>query len=179
MQIGDSLMKWRRIAITSLMTVAVLAAVFSLTRRTEAQTTNQLAGTYRLISIKLTLSATGETIDVMGKAPKGYIIYGKDGRMMVLYVNDERPNPKNLDAVTDQERVDLFKTMNAYSGRYDFDGKVVTHHIEVSGNQTWTGTHQVRNVKFDGKRVILTTNPQVTSFGGKVGVVVNTWERVD
>jgi hypothetical protein len=172
-------MKWRRIAILSFMIVAVLAIVFGLSRRTQAQTNSQLAGTYRLISIKLTLSATGETIDGMGKSPNGYIIYGRDGRMMVLYVNDERPNPRNLDAVTDQERVALFKTMSAYSGRYDFDGKVVTHHIDVSANQTWTGTHQVRNVKFDGRRVILTSNPQVTSFGGKVGVVVNTWEKVD
>jgi hypothetical protein len=179
MQRKDYPMNWKRIAFASLMAAAVLATVFGLSRRSQAQATNQLAGTYRLVSLKLTLSSTGETIDVMGKAPKGYIIYGRDGRMMVLYVNDERPNPKNLQAVTDQERVDLFKTMNAYSGRYDFDGKVVTHHIDVSGNQTWTGTDQVRNVKFDGRKVILTTNPQVTSFGGKVGVVVNTWEKVD
>jgi hypothetical protein len=48
------------------------------------QTTNQLVGTYRLISYQRTIVATGETEDIFGKVPHGYITYGRDGRMMVL-----------------------------------------------------------------------------------------------
>jgi hypothetical protein len=116
---------------------------------------------------------------MFGKAPQGYIIYGRDGRMMILYVADKRPQPKDLATMTDQERVDLFKTMQSYSGTYEFDGKKVTHHVDVSWNQMWTGTDLVRNVRVEGKRVILTTMPAPSPLDGKVNVAVLTWEKVD
>jgi hypothetical protein len=172
-------MKWQRIAIATVMAVVVLAAAIGFTHRTQAQVINQLAGTYRLISFKTTVVATGETKDAFGKAPQGYIIYGRDGRMMTLFVKDERPKPNDLATMTDQERADLFKTMTAYSGTYDFDGKTVTHHVDVSHNQIWTGTNLVRNVTFEGRKVVLTTVPAPASFDGKVSVSVLTWEKVD
>jgi hypothetical protein len=88
-------MKWQRIAIAPVMVAIVLAAI-GFNRSTQAQTTNQLAGTYRLISFQRTVVATGETTEPLGKAPKGYIIFGRDGRMMVLLVGDNRPTPKDL-----------------------------------------------------------------------------------
>ncbi len=172
-------MKWQRIAIATVVAVVVFATAIGFSRRTHAQTTNQLAGTYRLISYERTIVATGQTANSFGKAPQGYIIYGRDGRMMVLMVKDERPNPKNLATMTDQERADLFRTMIAYSGTYEFDGKTVTHHVDVSWNQNFTGTDQVRNVRFEGKRVILTTSVKPLSTDGKVGMSVLTWEKVD
>jgi hypothetical protein len=80
--------------------------------------------------------------------------------------------------MTDEERVTLFRTMNAYSGTYDFDGKMVTHHIDVSWNQIWTGTDQVRSVQFEGRKVVLTTMP-ATFSDGKMYVLVLTWEKLD
>jgi hypothetical protein len=180
--IGDKkeiLMKWKRIAIATLMVVAVLATAFGFSRHTHAQTTNQLAGTYRLISYQRRVLATGETTNSYGKAPQGYIIYGRDGRMMVLLVKDERPKPTDLATMTDQTRADLFRTMIAYSGTYDFDGSQVTHRVDVSWNQIWTGTDLVRNVRFEGRRVILTTIPAPSPIDGKVGMSVVTWEKVD
>jgi hypothetical protein len=172
-------MNWKRIAIATVVAVVVLATAIGFTRHTQAQAINQLAGTYRLISHKSTVVATGETKDIFGKAPQGYIIYGRDGRMMVLIVKDERPKPRSLETMTDQERADLFRTMAAYSGTYDFDGKVVTHHVDVSWNQIWTGTDEVRNVRFDGRRVVLSTNPKPSFVDGKVIVGTLTWEKVD
>jgi hypothetical protein len=148
-------------------------------RRTQAQTTNQLAGTYRLISYQRTIVATGETEDIFGKAPQGYITYGRDGRMMVLLVADGRPKPKDAETMTDRERLDLFKTMPAYSGTYDFDGKIVKHHIDVSWNQIWSGTHQLRHVRFDGRKVIITNDAHPHSLDGKMSVAVLTFEKVD
>ena len=172
-------MKRERIAILTVMAVAVLATAFGLSRRARAQTTNQLAGTYRLISDKRTVVATGETTEPYGKAPQGYITYGRDGRMMLLMVAEKRPKPRDLATMTDQERADLFKTMLAYSGTYDFDGKIVTHHINVSSNQILTGTHQVRNVRLDGRTLVLTTNAEPAPSTGIVSVSVITWEKVD
>jgi hypothetical protein len=172
-------MKWQQTATATVMAVVVLAAAIGFTHRTHAQTTNQLVGTYRLISFTRTVVATGETTDIFGKAPQGYITYGRDGRMMVLFVKGERPKPHDLATMTDQERVDLFKTMYAYSGTYDYDGEKVTHHIDVSWNGNWTGTDQVRSVKFDGRKVVLTTMPAPSPIDGKVTVSVLTWEKVD
>jgi len=144
-----------------------------------AQPPNQLVGTYRLVSVQQTVTATGETRDMYGKTPQGYIVYGPDGRMMVLFVKDERPKPVDLATMTDQVRADLFRSMTAYSGTYDFDGKTVIHHVDVSWNQNYTGTDQVRNVRFEGRRVILTTNVKPLSTDGKVGMSVLTFEIVD
>jgi hypothetical protein len=172
-------MKWQRIAVATVVAVVVIATAIGFSRRTHAQTTDQLVGMYRLISFTRTVAATGETTDIFGKAPQGYITYGRDGRMMVLFVKGERLKPHDLATMTDQERVDLFKTMYAYSGTYDFDGEKVTHHIDVSWNGNWTGTDQVRSVKFDGRKVVLTTMPAPSPIDGKVTVSVLTWEKVD
>jgi dienelactone hydrolase len=158
---------------------AFLIDTFKLTPPAFTQAKDQLVGTYRLISYTRTVVATGETTDMFGKAPQGYIIYGRDGRMMILYVADKRPTPKDLATMTDQERVDLFKTMQAYTGTYEFDGKKVTHHVDISWNQMWTGTDLVRNVRLEGKRVILTTMPAPSPLDGKMNVATLTWEKVD
>ncbi len=68
--------------------------------------------------------------------------------------------------------------MVAYGGTYKYDGKTVTHNIDISWNENWTGTSQVRNVKLEGSRLILTTNPAPSAIDGKLGIAVLTWERV-
>ncbi len=138
-----------------------------------------LYGTWRLVSFIQTILATGETIDVFGKAPTGFIHYGRDGRMMVLMVKDARPKPANLSQMTDQERVELFRTMVAYAGTYTVDSKTVRHHLDISWNQIFTGTDQVRNIEFDGCKFIMSTNPQPRSQDGEMATSVLTWERLE
>ena len=91
---------------------------------------------------------------------------------------DKRPKPSGVATTTDQERVDLFKTMLAYSGTYDFDGKIVTHHIELSGNPALAGTNQVRNVTLDGRRLVLNYTAPAPSTG-VVSKAEVTLEKVD
>jgi len=81
--------------------------------------------------------------------------------------------------MTDQEPRRTLKTMVAYGGTYTFDGKTVTHHLDIAWNQVWTGTDLVRNVKFDGRKAIFTTNPQPRSRDGKVAISVLTWEKLE
>jgi hypothetical protein len=138
----------------------------------------ELLGTWRLMSFTQKILATGETIDVFGKEPQGFINYGDDGRMMVLMVKDARPKPSDLAAMTDQERVELFKTMVAYAGTYTVDSRTVTHHLDISWNQIFTGADQVRNIEFDGCKFVMSTNPQPRSQDGQVAVSVMTWERL-
>ena len=74
-----------------------------------------LPGTYKLISSTRTIVETGEVKDLFGKQPKGYIMYGADGRMLVLITSDGRPKPSRTD-MTDQDRADQYRTLNAYGG---------------------------------------------------------------
>ncbi len=161
------------------MNTAIIAGTLALWMTTGAgAAAEKVWGTWRLVSFTRTVSATGETTDVFGKEPQGFITYGSDGRMMVLIVKSGRPRPDDVEKMTDAQRVELFKTMVAYAGTYTFDGNAVTHHIDVSANQNWTGSHQVRYVKLEGSRLVLTTAPGPSSFDGKVGVGTLTFEKV-
>jgi len=138
----------------------------------------QLYGTWRLVSCKRTVAATGETQDMFGKSPHGFIIFGRDGQMLVLLAGEKRPKPPDPDKMTDQNRIDLFKTMLAYGGKYTFDGKTLKTRVDISWNENWTGTEQVRTVKFEGNRLILSTIPSIGSLDGKIENIVLTWERI-
>jgi hypothetical protein len=79
--------------------------------------------------------------------------------MLVLIVSDkkDRPTPDSGVAPTDEQAAKLFRTMSAYGGTYEFDGRTVKHHIDMSWNQTWTGTTQIRDLQKDGDKLIYTT----------------------
>ena len=137
-----------------------------------------LYGTWRLVSYTQEIVATGEKIDIFGKAPRGFLSYSRDGRMSAILAKDERPKPTDLAKVTNEERVELFKTVIAYGGTFKFDGKTVTHHLDISWNETWTGTAQVRNVRLEGGKLYISTNPIPRPEDGKVVIGVLAWEKV-
>jgi Lipocalin-like domain len=136
-----------------------------------------LVGTYKLVVEERTIVDTGEVIPV--KQPDGYISYGSDGRMMVIIVRRPRPKPEAIEKTTDQERADLLRTLTAYSGTYKFDGSQVEHHIDISMNETWTGTTQVRFVKRDGNRLVYTTPPFRFHTDGKMSVNKLVFEKIN
>jgi hypothetical protein len=80
--------------------------------------------------------------------------------------------------VTNEERVELFKTVIAYAGTFKFDGKTVTHYFDISWNETWTGSAQVRNVRLEGGKLYISTNPIPRPEDGKPAIGVLTWEKV-
>ena len=61
----------------------------------------QLYGTWRLVSWTREVVGTGERTDFFGKAPRGFLAYGRDGRMSVIIVRENRPNPTDLTKLTD------------------------------------------------------------------------------
>jgi Lipocalin-like domain len=137
-----------------------------------------LVGTYELVSWTRKVLDTGEVLDAFGKNPKGFIVYGKDGRMMAIIVGNERPKAESVGKITDQQRADLFRTMLAYGGTYKFDGIKVEHHLDISWNEVWTGTTVVRDVIKDGNKVVLTTKPAPFSGDGKMSVSTLVWEKM-
>lgn len=155
-------------------TAVVLAGISHLVPAVAAD--NDLVGTYKLVVEQRTIVDTGEVVPV--KEPNGYITYGADGRMMVIIVRRPRPKPASIENTTDQERADLLRTLTAYGGTYSFNGSEVRHEVDISMNETWTGTTQVRSIKRDGERLVYTTPPFRFHTDGKMSINMLVWEKV-
>lgn len=136
---------------------------------------DQLIGTYKLVSTTRTVLDTGQ---VISRNQVGYLTYDESGRMMVLVLNGERPNPESFIKMTDQHRIDLFDSMVAYSGTYRYDGQRIEHRVDLSWNEMWTGTIQTRDVKREGNRLITTTHPAPDLFDGSMGFTTLIWEKI-
>jgi lipocalin-like protein len=98
--------------------------------------------------------------------------------MMIIHLLGSRPKPAGS-IPTPDEAYALIKSMVSYAGTYAVSGNEVTHHIEVSWNETWTGLRQTRTLTFDGNRVTLTTPPQPDPLDGKMSVRRLNWKKVD
>jgi hypothetical protein len=122
---------------------------------------------------------TGAKTDNFGKHPQGFLSYARDGRMSAIEVAEERPKPADLAKLGDADRAALFRTLLAYAGTFSFDGKVVTHHVDISWNNNWAGTNQIRNVRLEGNRLYITTNVQPSPIDGRPSIGTLTWEKVE
>jgi hypothetical protein len=138
-----------------------------------------LYGTWRLLSYTQEILATGEKTDIFGKAPHGFLHYSRDGRMYAILVKAERPKPTDLAKMKNEERVELFNTVVAYGGTFTIEGRTVTHHVDISWNENWTGTAQVRNIRIEGRKLYISTNPMPRPEDGKPIIAVLTWEKIE
>jgi hypothetical protein len=154
-----------------------LASILSFPAFAEDQV---LDGTYTLVSSTRKILESGQVVDTYGKQPTGYINYGRDGRMLVVIVSDnkDRPAPDSVAAITDEQRANLFRTMVAYGGTYKFDGHSVEHHIDISWNQAWTGTTQIRDIQKVDDKLIYTSRPAPFAGDGKMSVVTLVWRKI-
>jgi hypothetical protein len=160
--------------------LAILSFVSGASAQVDATGSDprKLLGTWRLVSYVGEEVSSGARSDVMGPHPSGYISYGPDGRMIVLIVGSDRKKPVGPIA-TQEEAQDLIRSMLAYAGTYavDSSAKTVTHHVEISWDQSRTGTSQVRTYKLDGDRLTLITQPSNDPATGKKTVRTLVWER--
>jgi len=136
----------------------------------------ELHGTYRLLGTTQRIMDTGQVETFTNE--NGIISYGREGRMFVLIVRGNRPKAETLEKMTDEQRAELFRSMAAYTGTYRFDGKSILHHIDASWNELWTGTTQVREVKREGDKLILTTPPIARPQDGKKAVTTLVWQKI-
>ena len=128
---------------------------------------NPILGTWKLQSLVFEVSATGERSSPFGDHPDGYAIG----------VVEDRPKPRDL-VPTDEEKVKLQGSMFAYAGTYTADGDKVIHHVDISWNQSWTGTDLVRFYKLDGNTLTITTARAQSAIDGEEGQFILVWEKV-
>ena len=136
-----------------------------------------IAGVWKLKSYARRFLDTGETRRDM--LPHAYIIYSPGGHMMSITVEENRHAPAGP-VLTDEERIHLFKTIvSAYAGTYAVEGDRVTHHVEVSWNEAWSGSQQVRRWSVSGDTLTLETTPRTAGSDSREFVNTLTWERVE
>ena len=157
---------------------ALLGIITCIVSISPAAAQEALDGTWKLISSKRTNQATGVTTDTFGTNPQGFIMYSRDGHMMVLLTQTGRPRADSIEKMTDQQREQLYSSMIAYAGTYKFDGKTMEHHVDISWNEMWTGTIQFREIARDGERLIISTRPQPSPRDGRMSITTLTWEKV-
>jgi hypothetical protein len=138
---------------------------------------DKLVGTWKLISAVSEDLSTSQKTNIYKGTPVGFITYGADGRVMTIIVDSPRKKPA-ANVATAAEAEALFRSMAAYAGTYTVKGNQVIHVPEVSWNETWTGTDQIRDYKFDGERLLLATAPSPNPFTGKMSVRILAWEKI-
>ncbi len=137
-----------------------------------------ILGTWKLVSASSSTS-DGERSDApFGVGPTGFITYTPDGRMSAIISHGGRkplfaagPTPP-----TTEQRADAFSTFVAYAGRFTLKTDEVIHHVDISFIQDWVGTDQIRKIKLEGERLVLSTPPMST--GGKIITIEFIFQRL-
>ena len=138
---------------------------------------NPLLGTWKLKSYVREVAATGERYNERGEHPNGYLSYSADGRMYAIITWDNRSPPADV-VPTDAERIKLYGSVIAYAGTYTWDAEKVVHHVDISWNQNWTGTDQVRFYKLDGNTLTITSALAKNFTDGRAGRSILVWEKL-
>src|SRR5437868_5338930 len=141
------------------------------------QTRQHLLGTWKLLAAVREDVSSGTKTDFLGSNPIGYINYAPDGRMMVVNVGGNRPKPAGANAMAAEAEA-LFRSMTSYAGSKQKAANEITHHVEISWNENWSGTQQKRFARFEGNRVYLSSPPSPDPITGRMSVRTMTWEKV-
>jgi hypothetical protein len=140
--------------------------------------TGPLLGTWALLSIETEDKETSDKNNLLGAHPSGYLSYGPDCRMSAILVKESREMPAALVA-TDAESIKLYRGLIAYAGSYAIDGNKVSHHIEASWNQAWTGTTEVLQFRVDGKSLFFKTGLTKSPITGRLGSSSLIWTKIE
>jgi hypothetical protein len=136
-----------------------------------------LVGTWKLVSAWST-NSNGEQVPFYGRHPIGFLTYTKEGRMIAIVSDSNRPALSSEDdlSVPVAERAAAFSSFIAYAGTFRIEGDSVIHHVEISSLQNWVGSDQVRRMKLEGNR--LTLWPPSSMLGGEQRGFELVWERM-
>lgn len=136
-----------------------------------------LHGTWKMVSQSQKVLDTGEVRAGRGQTPRGYITFGTDGRMMGVIVNEKRPKPESVAKMTDQQRIELFNTMNAYAGTYKLQGNKLTYSFDLTHNEV-PARASVREIKIEGRRLTMVNEPAPATADGKMVQTTTVWEKL-
>jgi hypothetical protein len=146
---------------------------FLATQTVLADDRAKLVGSWKLVSWVQEFQDGGEPRHEYGKHPVGYIIFTPEGRMMAVLEGEGRKSPSS-----DEDRLALFRTMVAYTGKYFLEGDKWTTKVDAAWLPDRRGTDQVRFFKVEGDKLYVTTPFRTgLNYGGRVARSLLVWER--
>src|SRR5215217_4791888 len=98
-------------------------------------------------------------------------------RVMSILVPKDRKKPA-ADVPTDLERIALHKSLIAFAGHYAIEPGRIVIQVEISWNEAWSGTEQIRFYALDGDRMTLRTEPHRSATDGYDSVYIQEWEKI-
>ena len=143
-----------------------------------ALTKDEIVGTWKLVSNVREDIHTGNKADNLGPNPIGTMIVTPDNRFMIVQVASQG----RMASTAPAGQAALHKSMLAYTGIItltpDPQGLKMVNKVDISWNDAWTGTEQVRYLSMDGPRLVIKTAPIKNPFHeGEVTVSTLVWER--
>jgi len=132
-----------------------------------------LIGTWKLMSAVMEDVESKVQTRAWGEHPNGCLILTATGRWMVLQTAEGRKRAQD-----DAARAAAFWSMLAYSGKYRVDADKIVIKVDISADEAWTGTEQVRLFKLEGDKLHIEALPQpYSNFGGKVMRGILNWAQ--
>ena len=158
---------------TAILSIVLLFAVPFAAPAAESD----LYGTWKLVSLNSKLIDTGEVDQPRGKAPTGYVMFSPDGHVMGVTLSEKRPKPESVAKMTDQQRIELLNTMNAYVATYKLEGNKLTYQYTVTHNEV-PERAAAREIKIEGNKLTIVNEPARGVTDGKMRQTTTVWEKV-
>jgi hypothetical protein len=155
--------------------LALVGLAISFAAPTFAQQTNDLVGTWTLMSI--TLEKDGQTTDMYGANPQGQQILDANGGYSLIIIRSDIPKFASNNRVegTPEENKAVVQGSIAFFGTYTVDdsAKTLTQHVESCSFPNFNGTDRKLSFSISGDELHFTTIT-AASAGGTAHLV---WTR--
>ncbi len=124
-----------------------------------------IVGTWKLVAATAR-DAGGKVLPApYGGKGLGRVMFNADGRMMAVTCDGRPELPPGTE-----------RGYSSYIGSYIYDGTRLVTRVDGSSDPSRIGSDQVRGVRFEGERMILSPPPRATGAGEEYREL--TWERI-
>jgi len=124
-----------------------------------------IVGTWRLVAATAR-DAQGKPVAVpYGPKMMGRLILNADGRMMAVLCDGRPTLPDGM-----------VRDYSSYCGNYVFDGTRLVTRVDAASDPARIGTDQVRDIRFEGERMILRPPPRPVGSDSQQRELY--WERI-
>jgi hypothetical protein len=111
---------------------------------------SRIIGTWRLVATRAHNDAGQPMHPPYGPQPMGVVVFSDD-RRMICVLCDPRP---------DLPPGESTREYTSYCGAYTFDGATLVTRVDACSDPARMGSDQVRKVRFEGERLVLTPPPR-------------------
>jgi lipocalin-like protein len=156
--------------LSTALTSVALAFGAMLPTIAQAQTAQDLVGTWQLVSNK-NVRQDGTKVDIFGANPKGLYVFTSNGHFAIINARPDLPKfaSNNRNEGTPEENKAIVQGSIALFGTYSVGDKVLTLKVDASTWPSWTGTEQKRNITLSGDELKWSL---AASVGGTAEVVL-------